>query len=185
MMPCPDATIDSATDGTAEAFPIAAIVVASGRTADELLRDFVARLQARQVRVRGLLQESCPDDSGCRHSLIDIESGRHYPISQKLGSLSNACTLDTAALTEATSVMRRIAAEGADLAIFNRFSKLESSGEGFAAEMLAVMSSSIPVLTVVSSAHLESWRHFTGGLAHELTADPAAIDAWFTGTLTG
>lgn len=185
MMPSPDATIDSAADDTAGALPIAAIVAPSGQMADSLLRAFVARLQARQVRVRGLLQESCADDSGCRHSLIDIESGQHYPISQKLGSLSNACTLDTAALTEATSVMRRIAAEGADLAIFNRFSKLESSGEGFAAEMLAVMSGGIPVLTVVSSAHLESWRHFTGGLACELAADPAAIDAWFARTLTG
>lgn len=160
--------------------PIAAIVAPSGSDADRLLRDFVAELRHRKFRVRGLLQESHPDDAGCRHSLIDIESGRRYPISQKLGSQSNACTLDTSALTDATQVMRRIAEEGADLAIFNRFSKLESSGDGFAAEMLQVMSNGIPVLTVVSPAHLAHWRHFTGGIASELAPAAAALSDWFT-----
>lgn len=158
--------------------PIAAIVAATG-SADAVLRDFVADLRRRGVRVRGLLQESLPDDACCRHSLIDIESGDRYPISQQLGSQSNACSLDTAALTEATAVMRRIADEGADLAIFNRYAKLESHGEGFAAEMLQVMSNGIPVLTVTSPTHLESWRHFTGGIARELPPDTAALNDWF------
>ncbi|WP_374328305.1 DUF2478 domain-containing protein [Azonexus sp.] len=159
--------------------PIATIVATARGAADTALRDFVADLRRRGVRVRGLLQESQPDSSGCRHLLVDIESGRHFPISQQLGSQSNACTLDTAALVEATSVLRRIADEGADLAVFNRFSKLESSGEGFAAEMLQVMSNGIPVLTITPPAYLESWRHFTGGIARELPPDAGALNDWF------
>lgn len=166
-------------DDFIELAPIAALIAPSGGGGDALLRRFVSELQAREVRVRGLLQESHPDDAGCRHSLQDIESGQRFPISQKLGSQSEACTLDTAALTDASAVMRRIAEEGADLAIFNRYSRLESQGDGFAAEMLAVMSQGIPVLTIVSPAHLESWRHFTGGLASELAPTPEALDAWF------
>lgn len=165
-------------DADPELPPIATIVAATG-SADALLRDFVADLRRRGVRVRGLLQESHADDSCCQHSLIDIEDGRRYPISQQLGSQSNACSLDTAALAEATAVMRRIADEGADLAIFNRYAKLESHGEGFAAEMLQVMSNGIPVLTVTSPTHLESWRHFTGGIARELPPDAAALNDWF------
>lgn len=171
MMPSADALL--------ELPPIATIVAPTGGTADTVLAAFVADLRQRGVRVRGLLQESQPDDACCRHILIDIENGDRYPISQQLGSQSNACSLDTAALAEATAVMRRIADEGAELAIFNRFSKLESSGAGFAAEMLQVMSSGIPVLTVTSPTHLESWRHFTGGIARELPPDTAALNDWF------
>lgn len=166
-------------DADPELPPIAAIVASARGAADTALRDFVADLRRRGVRVRGLLQESRPDEGGCQHHLVDIESGQRYPISQQLGSQSNACTLDTAALAEATSVLRRIAVEGADLAVFNRYAKLECDGEGFAAEMLQVMSNGIPVLTVTSPAYLESWRHFTGGIARELPPDPAALNDWF------
>ncbi|WP_043421611.1 DUF2478 domain-containing protein [Azonexus hydrophilus] len=159
---------------------IAAIVPPPGTRIDPLLRAFIADLQARGLRVRGLVQEACPESWGCKFSLSDIETGQRYPISQNLGSQSTACSLDAAGIADATQVMRRIAAEGADLAVFNRFSGLEADGEGFADEMLQVMSQGIPVITIVQAANLPAWRHFTGGMACELGATIDEFERWFS-----
>ena len=68
--------------------------------------------------------------------LIDLENEQRYPITQDLGPGSAACALDPGLMADAAQVMRRIADEGADLAIFNRFGALEAEGGGLAAEML-------------------------------------------------
>lgn len=167
-------------------FPkIAAIVPQPGQRADAMLREFITRLQTQGFRVKGLIQEACPDSWGCKFSLIDLETGKRYPISQNLGSQSTACSLDVAGIADATVVMRRVATNGADLAVFNRFSGLEAEGEGFAAEMLEVMSQGIPVITIVQAANLPAWRHFTGGLACELTPEIADLEHWFQHVSTG
>lgn len=158
---------------------IAAVVPCAGINADHLLRDFVAKLRARGVRVAGLLQDMQPTASGCDICLVDIETGDSYPISQRLGTQSASCTLDPAGLAEASRVMRRIADDGADLVVFNRFSGMEADGDGFAAEMLDFMSCAIPVLTIVQDRHLPAWRHFTGEMACELPPEQAALDTWF------
>lgn len=158
---------------------IAALVASAGQAPDPLVRDFVGTLKADGIRVRGLLQQLCEGDAGCKFSLVDIDTGRRYPISQNLGSASMSCMLDPGGLADATAVMRTIAAEGADLVIFNRFSGLEAEGEGFAAEMLDLMSRDLPVLTIVRDIHLAAWRRFTGGLACELPADAGALRDWF------
>lgn len=160
---------------------IAALVPRPGQDADRVVREFVAALRGRGLRVRGLLQELCPGDGDCTVVLVDLDDGRRYPITQDLGTCSVACRLDASLLAEASAVMRRIATEGADLAIFNRFGGLEAEGDGFAAEMLALMTMDIPVLTVVPAKRLCDWRNFTGEFAVELPADAAALAAWFLG----
>ncbi len=161
--------------------PIAAIITRSSGEANQLIADFAARQLAAGRRIRGLLQELYDCDQSCQIALIDIEHGTRYTITQDLGPGSESCGLDPALMAEAGSVMRRIADEGADLAIFNRFSGLEAEGGGFAAEMLSLMSQHIPVLTIVPERHLTDWRHFTGGLASELPADAEALEGWFGG----
>ena len=161
---------------------IAAVVPTDEVNADHLLRNFVADLRARGVRVAGLLQDMLPTAAGCDICLIDIETDEIYPISQRLGSLSTACALDPAALSEASRVMRRIADSGADLVIFNRFSGMEAEGGGFAAEMLDFMCCAIPVLTIVQTRHLPAWRHFTGETASELAPQLADLQRWFQQT---
>ena len=165
-------------------FPkIAAIVPQPGQRADAMLREFITRLQTQGFRAKGLIQEACPDSWGCKFSLIDLETGKRYPISQNLGSQSTACSLDVAGIADATIVMRRVAMNGADLAVFNRFSGLEAEGEGFAAEMLEVMSQGIPVITIVQAANLPAWRQFTGGMACELDANPNELARWAAAVL--
>lgn len=169
--------VNTMTDDTK--LPIAALVPLTDQDADQLLSQFADLLQIRGYRVRGLIQQRCPSGSGCKFSLRDLSTGKLYPISQDLGSQSTACVLDTAGIADASVVMRRIPDEGADLVIFNRFSGLESEGEGFAAEMLDLMILGIPVLTIVQDRHLMAWREFTGGLACELPAEGSAIEDWF------
>ena len=165
---------------TSPSLSIAAIVTQGAGEANRLIADFAARQKAAGHRVRGLIQElDVCDERGCQFVLIDIDDEKRYPISQDLGAGSTSCSLDPGLLAEAGGVMRRIAEEGADLAIFNRFGTREAEGGGMADEMLALMSRGMPVLTVVPQKHLDDWRHFTGGLASELPADAAALDAWF------
>jgi hypothetical protein len=66
------------------------------------------------------------------------------------------------------------------LAVINRFGKLEAEGEGFAADMLALMSTGIPVLTAVKRKHLDAWRDVTGGMAAELQPNETALRDWYT-----
>lgn len=158
---------------------VAAVVSAYSREADACVAGFAARLRAQGHDVRGLAQiyEDC--ENGCQITLVDLASGKRYPITQDLGAGSDACRLDTALLAEATAVMRDALRDGCALVIFNRFGSLEAAGEGFCAEMLALMTHGIPVLAIVPERHLPIWREFTGGLAVELPPDIDALQRWF------
>lgn len=162
-----------------DTLPIAAVVSVVSGDANALIADFATRQLAAGRRVRGLVQELRQCDDGCQVVLIDLDRGDRYRITQDLGPGSTSCGLDPALIAEACGVMRRIAVEGAELAIFNRFGGLEADGGGFAPEMLALMSEGVPVLTIVPVGQLARWREFTGGLGRELPVDPAALDAWF------
>lgn len=164
---------------------IAAVVPNGAADIDALISAFAHDLIAQGWRVCGLVQEFLADGPNCEVTLVDIAAGTRYGISQRLGSQSTACRLDPGALAEASVVMRRIADENADLAIFNRFAGMEAAGDGLAAEMLALMSNDIPVLTVVQQKHLAAWRHFTGGLAAELPAERSALEGWFRALHSG
>lgn len=161
---------------------IGAVVRCDGADVDALVADFARSLIERGWRVRGLVQEVLQEESGCTVSLVDLENGEVRPITQSLGTLSTSCCLDPSAIAEASVVLRRIIDEGADLAIFNRFSKLEAGGSGFQAEMLALMAEGIPSLTIVPEKHLAVWREFTGGFASEIQSSREALERWFEST---
>ncbi|UCV05066.1 DUF2478 domain-containing protein [Dechloromonas denitrificans] len=161
---------------------IAAVVQRDNGGIDDLVAGFAISLINRGWRVRGLVQEMHQGRHGCAFSLVDLDDGKLYPITHDLGQHSTSCRLDTAGIAEASAVLRRIAEEGANLAVFNRFSGLEAHGEGFSAEMLEIMSREIPCLCVVPEKHLAAWRQFTGGLAIELEGNRAALESWFFAT---
>lgn len=158
---------------------IAAVIHRASGGVDDLVSGFALSLIARGWQVKGLVQEMCDNGGGCSITLVDLADGTCYPISQNLGPFSQACSLDPGRMTEAGAVMRRIATEGADLAIFNRFSKLEADGHGFSAEMLDLAVLGIPILTIVPEKHLGAWRNFTGGLGCELEARLGDLENWF------
>jgi hypothetical protein len=159
--------------------PIAAVLPNGCADIDQIVSGFAIAQIGRGRQIRGLVQETCGTCQSKQVSLVDLDSGRMYPITQYLGTHSVSCRLDLGGIVESSVVMRRIALRGADLAIFNRYSALEAKGGGFAAEMLDLMSRHIPVLTIVPRRHLDAWRKFTGGFAAELEPTRSALEQWF------
>lgn len=160
---------------------IAAIVHDHSGEPDDLLAAFAARLLAAGHRVRGLVH--LPHEltaTGKRMALMDVtDPTSHYPISQALGAASCGCNLDPGGIADASVVLRRALQERAELVIANRFGTLESEGGGMADELLALMLAGIPLLTAVKLPYLDAWRQFTGGMAIELPAEDAALQAWW------
>ena len=162
-----------------DALPIAAVISRQSGDADVVLSELATSLRFAGWRVRGLLQEYQAAENRCQIHLINLDDGTRYPITQNLGPGSESCRLDASKIAEASGVMRRIADQGADLVIFNRFGGLESKGGGFCAEMLTLMSLGIPVLAIVSANLLTEWRTFSGNYAVELAPDITQLKRWF------
>lgn len=158
---------------------IAAIVHPGHGSADDLLADFAADLLRSEWRVRGLVQQFHDGRVKSSTMLVDLGDGRRFPLFQNLGAGSASCSLDQTSVAAASIALRRAIGDQADLAVANRFGALEAGGGGLAAEMLAVMSEEIPLLTVVSELFLDDWRHFTGGIGTELAPQRDALDVWF------
>jgi hypothetical protein len=149
---------------------------------DAFLARIVAGERARGRRLRGVLMTYPEGRDGCNCALelLDIETAETYRVSQDLGQGSEACRADAGAFARASMVLRRALAVPAgevDLVITNRFGALEAEGGGFAAELLALLSAGIPVLTVVSTRHRAAWERFTGE-ASLLPPDEGAVRAW-------
>lgn len=145
-----------------------------------LLRALVAEWRAQGQNVQGLITRPGPPGAACSADmvLVDVATGEEYLISQNLGKDAQGCRADPAGFAQASQVLRRAADQKAALAISNRFGKLESLGEGFADELMALLSAGVPVLTVVSAQHREAWETFTGG-APVLAAQAEAVQAWW------
>ncbi len=157
-----------------------------GGGSEELLARFARSLRDRGENVGGLIQISHkyaavpPGQSGkSGMELVDIRTDRHFGISQKLGGLSDACSLDSSALAEASQVLRREIEAGCSLLIINKFAETEAQGQGFLSEMFDAVSRGIPVLTSVSSRYRPQWDEISGGLGTMLSPDDLALDQWW------
>jgi hypothetical protein len=169
------------TEHPADDAPIVAAIHHDGRTdVDAALASFARQQRAAGRSVLGLLMSSRCAAGDCRATMIltDIDTGDEYLVSQPLGRDSGACSADPQGFARASVVLRDALARRPDLVISNRYGVLEAENGGFAAELLALLSQGIPVLTVVSTRHLDAWWRFVGE-ATLLPADPAAWVAWF------
>jgi nucleoside-triphosphatase THEP1 len=148
--------------------------------ASDLLAAFARDVMAEGYRVHGLVQHPRQrPDGGLGLVVEDLESGRCYDISQNLGPGSESCNVDPRGLAEASVVLRRAIAMGAELVVVSRFGKLEASGHGLAAEMLEVMVAGIPLLTVVDDRNMGAWNVLTGGSGLILEADAHRLRLWW------
>lgn len=148
----------------------------------DLLAAFAREAAAAGHRVHGLVQRSRRrPDGGLDMVVEDLASGSCYEISQNLGPGSESCRVDPRGLAEASVVLRRAIAVGADLVVVSRFGKLEASGHGFAAEMLAVMVAGIPLLTVIDDRTMAAWHTLTGGSGLILEPDRHQMGLWWQG----
>jgi len=179
MSPSKSAAADPETSAPI-APPVAAIVDAQRGAADALLAEIASDLERRGVRVRGVIQEQTGEGKAGTF-LRDLGSGRRHALFQDLGAGAASCRVDPAALAAASAALQRAVAERADLVLANRFGEYEAQDRGLAGPMLSVFGAGIPLLTVVRDAYLPAWRRFTDGLAAELPASRAALEAWLAG----
>lgn len=160
---------------------IAALVYQPGTDPSPVLEKVVRALQQRGVALAGAIQHS---DGPCSMELELLPSGRRLPISQNLGSGASGCRLDTVALAEAASIMRRAIDASPQLVVFNKFGAQEAAGRGLRDEMTAAAVGGLPVLTAVSAALLNEWSDFTGGGAVQLPCSVDAALAWWDALAT-
>jgi hypothetical protein len=169
------------SDTDTEGLPVVAAIHHEGsRNIDAALAEFAVQQRQAGRRVLGLLMRPQDGDAGCQAAMVltDIDTGDDYLVSQTLGSGSKACAADPQGFARASRVLRDALDQQPDLVISNRFGSLEAENGGFAAELLALLAQGIPVLTVVSTRHLDAWRRFIGE-ATLLPSDPAAWSTWF------
>lgn len=165
---------------------IGAIVYGPDQPPEALLTEFAATLAARGFRIGGLTQDTAHGDNGCKCRMVvtELDTGRRLNLSQDLGGGSNACSLDPAALAEASGALRRAVAahnsdKPVDLLFVNKFSKSEKAGRGLAAEMLDAMAAGVPLLTAIPGVFVEDWAAFTGGRGQLLMPRREALWRWW------
>lgn len=168
---------------TEQRISAAALVHESADNADEVLLQFALAMKKAGLKVRGVAQVTTarPPASARDMSIMDIATGERLKISQNRGKDARGCCLDSAALSDASIILRRACADQPDLTVVNRFGRMEAEGSGFAEELLELMALGLPVLTVVDHKYIDAWREFTGGMATELAPDADALRTWYAG----
>lgn len=155
---------------------IAALVYGPGVDPSPVLLEVVRKLQERGVALAGAIQHSA---GPCSMALEILPSGLRIPISQELGSGATGCRLDSAALAEAASMVRRAIDTAPALVVFNKFGAQEAGGSGLYDEMATAMIAGIPVLTAVNETLLPQWTAFTGGEFVRLACSAEAAQTWW------
>lgn len=148
---------------------------------DRLLARVVARLTDDGVRVAGALRPIKHGDREvhCDSDLQLLPDGPAVRIAQDLGSGSAACRMDAGALEEAVGIaLARLAEDGADLIVLNKFGLSETQGRGFRALIVDALGRDVPVLVGLTDAHQSAFERFADGTAMSLPPDEDAIFAW-------
>lgn len=168
---------------TEPALPIAAIVYRPTDHIEPVLVEAARALAERGVRLGGVLQHDIPKcvEDPCGMELENLSNGERFPLSQELGSGSEACRLDPNALAHAAVAVRDALEKGVQLVFINKFGAQEASGTGLRDEMALAVTSGIPVITAVGERFLDEWQRFTGGGGTLLEPRADHILAWWTG----
>ena len=160
---------------------IASVTLGGRGATDKLLARAVDRLAAEGIRVSGALRAIAQDGNvqHCETALRLLPDGPVVPITQDLGSQSAACRMDAGALERAVGLAtERLATDGADLVVLNKFGLSEAEGRGFRALIAEAVGRGLPVLLGLSDTHRAAFDEFAGGMATALRPDEEAILAW-------
>ncbi len=160
---------------------LAALVFETSEEVNGVMADFAAALAVRGRRLAGVIQVSANTPGcACREThVLDLASGARIPILQNLGSQSQACRADGAALADAAAIVRKAVLGRPDLIFINRFGRLEAEGKGMREDIGGAAVSGIPVVIGVATRYLEAWQAFALGLDEELACSRAALDDWW------
>lgn len=151
---------------------------------DQVLAEVVTDLTRRGVRLAGTVQSNRDraDRAHCDMDLRVLPDGPEFRISQDLGQAAQGCRLNPSALEQAVAEAS-LRLEGAQMLIVNKFGKHEAEGRGFRDLIAEALSRDLPVLLGVNKLNLAAFHDFTGGLATQLSPEPAEISAWVQAAL--
>ncbi|HJV80953.1 DUF2478 domain-containing protein [Noviherbaspirillum sp.] len=155
---------------------IAALIYGSGIDPALVLEKVVAKLRQRGVALAGVIQHSGED---CSMTLELLPSGLRIPMSQSLGAGSAACRLDSGALAQAASLVRKEIDTSPELVVFNKFGAQEAAGGGMRDEMLRAVMAGLSIIVPVRDSLLPQWKEFVGDEFVLLDCDPEAVLAWW------
>lgn len=157
---------------------IAYIANREGLDSQALLTAAAAQWRAAGVKAVGVLAENNDTAGVCSAGFLrDLASGRRFSIQLDAPPAGTACHLDAAGMEDAgAGLLAQI--PGADVVVFSKFGKLEAAQQGLWAAFAAALAAGKPLLTTVSSRHLESWNAFAP-VALRLEGDRAAIAQWW------
>lgn len=156
---------------------LAALVYEAHQDPDVVLRSFAADLNARGVRVVGMVQGGqCADSS---LSAILLHSGEKLLLAQDFDPVAQGCRLDPARLQDAGTRIADALSRGADLVIINRFGKREREGKGLSYLIGRALDADMPVVIAVGEDHFAEWIKFAGGMSVKLGCHRQALDAWW------
>ncbi len=162
---------------------LAAIAYEARFPIDELIIRAARALAAEGLRVGGAVQENLErprDDGSCcaTMTVIDLQSGGRFKISQDLGVDSRGCRLDPQGLVEIEGTLFAAIDRGVDIFILNKFGRAEAEGGGLRSVLAYAIEAGVPVLTAVRPPYDEAWREFQSGLASELAPDFDGVIRW-------
>ncbi len=128
------------------------------------------------LKIAGLIAERM-DEGGCSAGFLrDLASGERFVIRLDSAPSGTTCRLDAHGMDEACeALLPRIAA--ADLVIISKFGKLEADRKGLWRAFSMALDAGKPLLTTVSSKHVEAWTAFAPGTVW-LRPDDLSIEDW-------
>ena len=161
---------------------LAYVMTETRGTTDRLLTLFSRQLIERGSRLVGVAQTNteCADSTLCDMDVQVLPDGPTIRISQSLGPGSRGCRLDPSALEQAVALVSASLDSDPHLLVVNKFGKHEAEGRGFRPLIGEALARGIPVLAGVNTLNHDAFIEFTQGIGKRLSADPAALEAWFS-----
>lgn len=148
---------------------------------DRLLAEVAGRLQARGLRLAGVVQTNIEraNSHRCDMDVRVLPDGPVVRISQDLGPEARGCQLNPEALEQAVAeVEARLAADVVDVLMLNKFGKHEAEGRGFRTAIAEALARGVPVLTGVNARNTGAFEGFVEGMAEQLPTEMEAILDW-------
>lgn len=157
---------------------IAAIANHEGLDSQALLSRVARSWQKAGISVAGVLAEDSDVDAPCSAGFLrDIVSRRRYSIHLDAPPAGKTCHLDAAGMDNAgAGLLGQIAS--ADVVVLSKFGKLETMRQGLWAVFSTAVAVSKPLLTTVSSKHVEAWTAFDPA-ATWVEPDEQSIEQWW------
>lgn len=159
---------------------IAVIANREGLDSQVLLAKLAADWRASGAKVVGVLAENNEVAGECSAGFVrDIASGRQFSVHLDAPPPGKTCHLDAVGMEDAGSGLLAQIPE-ADVVIFSKFGKLEAMRGGLWPAFTAAVQAGKPLLTTVSSKHLEAWKGFAPRAVWLEGTRSAADDWWRT-----